>query len=156
MVSSRAAVFQSLRDKILFSIEMESRMDSLLESLLPDPQEACHWEADQLDEFLSRLIVTLPIDCFRLFICDAAGVQMSSNVEMDEAGVRLLPEFRGRDWSFRPYFLENMLRISEYGRGIISRPYIDRRSHRKIRTFTKAMDDRRFIFVDFIVHSGRR
>ncbi|KAB2933568.1 MAG: EAL domain-containing protein [Leptonema illini] len=155
MLPARKAVFESLRERLLFSIEMEKRMDALLESLLSRVPLATESDADRLDLFLRSLFTELPVDCFRLYVCDAAGVQLSSNVEVNEAGIRLRPEFRGRNWSFRPYFLENMLRMIEYGRGIISRPYIDQGSRQKIRTFTRPLDSRRFIFVDFHVGAIR-
>ncbi|MCB1170980.1 MAG: EAL domain-containing protein [Leptospiraceae bacterium] len=133
---------------------IESVMNRLLSELLasmklrmngngsPDPEK--------VDDILRGVLSGLPPKCYRIYACDEKGDQLSSNFERDAAGeFQLRAEFRHMNWSWRPYFLHNLVRMKQYGRGIISTPYRDTETKRETLTFSCPVKDGVFLFLDF-------
>lgn len=66
-----------------------------------------------LDELILTVAKDLSEYVFRIYICNEEGLQQSSNVEKDQEGVwQLKKEGLYKNWSWRPYFLENIVRMN--------------------------------------------
>ncbi len=86
--------------------------------------------------------------CFRLYICDENGFQKSSNYVKKNEDWILEPEYVKKNWSWRPYFLENIIRMSYEKKGILSDLYNDIETGENIRTFSYPIDNMHYIFLD--------
>ncbi len=103
-----------------------------------------------LDDAINKIVPFLPPQCFRAFVCDAFGKQRSSNFTKSDGGeFRIYPEHRGKNWGWRPYFFNNLVRMKEWGRGVISHKYVDVETKRQCLTFSFPIGDDLYIFVDF-------
>jgi EAL domain-containing protein (putative c-di-GMP-specific phosphodiesterase class I) len=133
---------------------IESVMNRLLSELLSAMKG--HFNGDgpvdpeRVDLALRNILSGLPPKCYRIYACNDKGDQLSSNFSRDLNGVfQMDPAFRGMNWSWRPYFLHNLVRMRQYGRGIISTPYRDANSKRQTLTFSCPVKDNIFLFMDF-------
>ncbi|WP_121640539.1 EAL domain-containing protein [Virgibacillus sp. Bac330] len=98
-------------------------------------------------------ILAVASDCndysFRVYICNEAGFQLSANAEKGADGIWCLqPEGRQKNWSWRPYFFENIARMSMEKKGILSDLYTDIERDERIRTYSYPITSDRFIFID--------
>ncbi|KNE19325.1 EAL domain-containing protein [Virgibacillus pantothenticus] len=105
------------------------------------------------DDPYDKTILSVANNCddysFRVYICNEAGFQLSSNAEKDADGTwRLLPEGRQKNWSWRPYFFENIARMNMEKKGILSDLYTDIERDERIRTYSYPISSDRFIFID--------
>lgn len=108
------------------------------------------FERSNLDDALSRISGFLPPQCFRAFICDSIGVQRSSNFTRSAGErFRFYPEYRGKNWAWRPYFFPNLVRMRATGRGVISHRYVDFETRRHTLTFSYPLGNELYIFLDF-------
>lgn len=86
---------------------------------------------------------------FRVYICNDEGIQLSSNAEKNQDGEwELLKEEKNKNWSWRPYFLENMMRMNIEKKGLLSDLYTDIKKAELIRTYSYPLSDTRYIYLD--------
>ena len=86
---------------------------------------------------------------FRVYICDQDGFQQSANaVKTDRNIWEIHPEDKYKNWSWRPYFLENIVRMNVDRRGILSDLYTDIERDEMIRTYSYPIGDGLFLFID--------
>lgn len=85
---------------------------------------------------------------FRMYICDENGFQLSPNLFKNRTGWIVQQEYLHKNWSWRPYFLENILKMSKERRGILSDLYNDIETGENIRTFSYPLKDKHFLFID--------
>ncbi len=86
---------------------------------------------------------------FRAYICNEEGIQQSSNAEKDPQGTWVLhEEGRSKNWSWRPYFLENIVRMTIEKRGILSDLYTDIDRNERIRTYAYPISPSVYLFLD--------
>ncbi|MBX7059457.1 MAG: EAL domain-containing protein [Leptospirales bacterium] len=103
-----------------------------------------------LDEALSRIAAFLPPQCFRAFICDGLGIQRSSNFTRTSGDqFKFYPEYRGKNWAWRPYFFPNVVRMRAVQRGVVSNRYVDFETRRHTLTFSYPLGSDLYIFLDF-------
>lgn len=104
---------------------------------------------DQYDEIVYKVGTSCSEYAFRIYICNDEGLQLSSNAEKDEEGMWvLLQEGRRKNWSWRPYFFENIARMNLEKKGILSDLYTDIDRNEQIRTFSYPLSDTLYIFID--------
>lgn len=99
-------------------------------------------------ELLLSLGRSLDGIAFRMYICDEDGFQKSPNVFKRNGMWTLQPEYEDKNWSWRPYFLENIIRMRTGRRGILSDRYSDIETGELIRTFSLTLNENEFLFVD--------
>lgn len=132
---------------------IESVMNRLLTELLSSMKLGLNGngkDPQKMDDLLRSVLPGLPPKCYRIYACDEKGDQLSSNFERDSSGQFVLrAEFRQMNWSWRPYFLHNLVRMKHYGRGIISAPYRDTETKRETLTFSCPVKDDVYLFLDF-------
>ncbi|WP_087971976.1 EAL domain-containing protein [Oceanobacillus rekensis] len=86
---------------------------------------------------------------FRVYICNEEGIQLSSNAEKNQDGEwELVKKGRNKNWSWRPYFLENIMRMNVEKKGLLSDLYTDIKKAELIRTYSYPLTDKRYIFLD--------
>ncbi|RLL46950.1 EAL domain-containing protein [Oceanobacillus piezotolerans] len=86
---------------------------------------------------------------FRVYITNEEGIQLSSNAEKNQDGTwELNPAGKQKNWSWRPYFFENIIRMNLEKKGILSDLYTDIHRNEQIRTFSYPLTDDRYIFLD--------
>ncbi|MDE5412811.1 EAL domain-containing protein [Alkalihalobacterium chitinilyticum] len=104
---------------------------------------------DSYDAVVMQIAKELSNISFRVYICDHDGYQQSGNAVKDEENNWNLQEgSRFKNWSWRPYFLENIVRMNYEKRGILSDLYTDIEKDEMIRTYSFPIDDHLFLFVD--------
>ncbi|WP_100372969.1 EAL domain-containing protein [Bacillus sp. FJAT-45037] len=104
---------------------------------------------DTYDEMITKIAYDLKQYAFRVYICDEEGFQLSSNIVKDDQGNwNLEHEGRYKNWSWRPYFLENIVRMNVEKRGILSDLYADIERQEHIRTYSYPISNDSFAFVD--------
>ncbi|MBT2756197.1 EAL domain-containing protein [Mesobacillus foraminis] len=100
----------------------------------------------------SQLLQTLAIEtddmAFRMYICDEDGFQKSPNVFKSSQNWIIQPEYIEKNWSWRPYFLENIIKMRKERKGILSDRYNDIETGETIRTFCLPVNSRHFLFID--------
>lgn len=104
---------------------------------------------DTYDEMIMKVARDCDKYAFRIYVCNADGFQQSSNAERNsEKTWVLLEEGRFKNWSWRPYFLENIVRMNIEKKGILSDLYTDIERDERIRTYSYPISDDLFLFLD--------
>ncbi|MGF9962903.1 EAL-associated domain-containing protein [Bacillus rhizoplanae] len=85
---------------------------------------------------------------FRIYICNEDGFQQSGNVMKKDGEWVLMPEYYMKNWSWRPYFLENIMKLRFEQKGRLSDLYGDLETSELVRTFSFPIDDEHYLFID--------
>lgn len=102
----------------------------------------------EYEELINVLSVDLNDIAFRLYICDEDGFQKSANIFKEEHAWRIQHEYLQKNWSWRPYFLENIMKMSRDKKGILSDLYSDIETGETIRTFSYPLNATDYLFID--------
>ncbi|MBU8788280.1 MULTISPECIES: EAL domain-containing protein [Bacillus] len=100
------------------------------------------------DAFLLNLGKELSDCSFRIYMCNEDGFQVTKNVFKHDGTWTFQPEYIGKNWSWRPYFLENIMRMRTMRKGFFSDLYSDIETGEMIRTFSYPMDEELYLFID--------
>ncbi|WP_167882320.1 EAL domain-containing protein [Leptospira langatensis] len=88
---------------------------------------------------------------FRMYVTNHEGRQLSPNYSgISESGILEDDTFVGRNWSWRPYFLEQFYKNAKDAASgwIASNPYYDLESNLLLVTYSKRLEEGNVIFVD--------
>lgn len=99
-------------------------------------------------EWLHTLAEKIESMSFRLYICNEEGFQISPNILKKEGNWIVQETYMGKNWSWRPYFLENIVQMKHEKKGILSDLYSDIESGETIRTFSFPLDHNSYLFID--------
>ncbi|WP_226038524.1 EAL domain-containing protein [Aquibacillus saliphilus] len=100
------------------------------------------------DSFIELVTNQFDEESFRMYVCNSDGQQVSSNFRKLDDIWEIESNKKGSNWSFRPYFLENMVQMRTWSRGILSDIYSDIETREMIRTFSYPLSDQHFLFID--------
>ncbi len=102
-----------------------------------------------VDGWLTGLLQELDEHCIRVYLCTEDGVQLSSNYSRT-AGTDWSCEtqYKGANWSWRPYFVPSLVQLDENRRAIVSRAYADLESQAWIRTVSVLVAPGLILFMD--------
>jgi EAL domain-containing protein (putative c-di-GMP-specific phosphodiesterase class I) len=103
---------------------------------------------EDYDFVLNELAITFTDKCFRLYICDENGFQVSSNILKVQGNWEIHQRFKGKNWSWRPYFLENIIRMRINKKGLLSDVYSDIDSGEPLRTYSYPFGNGLYLFMD--------
>ncbi|GGC79208.1 diguanylate phosphodiesterase [Thalassobacillus devorans] len=107
------------------------------------------WEGTKkVDAFIEKVTKQFDHESFRMFVCNNDGQQVSANFRKRNAHWMVEPEKKGSNWAFRPYFLENVMLMKTWNKGILSELYSDIETKETIRTFSFPLTDQHFLFID--------
>ncbi|MEK4700881.1 EAL-associated domain-containing protein [Solibacillus sp. FSL R7-0668] len=97
---------------------------------------------------LMQLAKALQNCAFRLYICDNNGFQTSPNIRWKEGQWEVQEEALGKNWSWRPYFLLNIIKLAKDHQGDLSSVYSDIETGDLTRTYSMALASGEFLFID--------
>ena len=100
------------------------------------------------EELLKVLVKDLDQIALRIYICDEDGFQKSSNMFNKNKHWVVQSEYLQKNWSWRPYFLENIIKMRNDKKGILSDLYRDIETGETIRTFSYPLNTRDYLFID--------
>lgn len=60
----------------------------------------------------------------------------------------VMPDYYMKNWSWRPYFLENIMKMRFENKARLSDLYADIETGEMVRTFSFSIDDDNFLFID--------
>lgn len=100
------------------------------------------------EELFTSLIKEMDQIAFRMYVCDEDGFQKSSNIFKGVNGWNTQKEYIQKNWSWRPYFLENIIKMRNGGKGILSDLYSDIETGETIRTFSIPINGNDYLFID--------
>ncbi|MFB4164192.1 EAL-associated domain-containing protein [Alteribacillus sp. JSM 102045] len=104
---------------------------------------------NDIDKLTQNIASALEDITFRVYICNHEGFQKSGNAVKDEEGNwQYRAEERNRNWSWRPYFLENIIRMNYEKKGILSDLYTDIHREERIRTYSYPVNEELYVFLD--------
>ncbi|RKQ35915.1 EAL domain-containing protein [Oceanobacillus halophilus] len=132
------------KKKMKAQLELASRINKQFDETLPNIKS---------DAPFDEIIFTVGHACsqfaFRVYICNDEGIQLSSNAEKNKDGDwELHYEGRLKNWSWRPYFFENIVRMNVEKKGILSDLYTDIERDEQIRTYSYPLSEKSYIFID--------
>lgn len=103
---------------------------------------------EKYEDLLKAIGIEMEQFAFRMYICDENGFQLSPNLFKGKNGWVAQAEYLHKNWSWRPYFLENILKMRKERKGILSDLYNDIETGENIRTFSYPLKDKQFLFID--------
>lgn len=132
------------KKKINAVYELTNKMEQRLKKVLKNKRAA-----NDFDNFALKVAKMMDEFAFRIYICDHNGYQLSANVQKSGDGQwNIQEEGRHKNWSWRPYFIENIVRMNFEQRGILSDLYTDIEKNELIRTYSYPIDEATYIFID--------
>ncbi|MFF5995905.1 EAL-associated domain-containing protein [Lysinibacillus sp. KU-BSD001] len=128
-----------LKHKLEELKKLEKKITSSVEQIGPtsDHVEKLKELAQQLQEYT-----------FRLYICNGEGFQTTPNITWKHNQWMLEEEALGKNWSWRPYFLQNLLKMRQDQVANLSSAYSDIETGELTRTFSMALPNNQYLFID--------
>lgn len=102
---------------------------------------------DDYKDLLQQLSKQLDDCSFRIYICDEDGFQQSVNI-FKQGNWEIQPQYYLNNWSWRPYFLANIMRMRFDQKGFLSDVYSDIETGELIRTFSFPLNQNHYLFID--------
>ncbi|AOM83063.1 EAL domain-containing protein [Salisediminibacterium beveridgei] len=103
----------------------------------------------QHESLLKELTHVLEDISFRMYISDDLGNQVSANWMKTHGNGWITDErARGKNWSWRTYFLDHIMQMKYRNVGMLSDKYRDIKTNEFIRTYSYPLDDDYYLFID--------
>ena len=118
---------------------LEKSIFTLVEQIAPKSTQ---------EDKLMQLANALQDCAFRIYICDNSGFQTSPNIRWKDQQWEIQQSAKGKNWSWRPYFLLNIIKMAKDQKGELSSVYSDIETGELTRTFSMALANEEFLFVD--------
>ncbi|NEU29202.1 EAL domain-containing protein [bacterium LRH843] len=126
--------------RLTFTNELSAQLKKVLKTIDQN---------DTYDEMIMKVAKFMTEFAFRIYLCNADGFQQSADAEKNaEKKWVLVEEGRLKNWSWRPYFLENIIRMNIEKRGILSDLYTDIERDERIRTYSYPVTENLYLFLD--------
>ncbi|SFA76744.1 MULTISPECIES: EAL domain-containing protein [unclassified Bacillus (in: firmicutes)] len=100
------------------------------------------------EELFKHLMREMNDVAFRMYVCDVDGFQISPNFFKSQSGWVVQQEYVQKNWSWRPYFLENIVKMKYEKKGLLSDLYSDIETGETVRTFSFPISVSDFLFID--------
>ncbi|AXI09784.1 diguanylate phosphodiesterase [Oceanobacillus zhaokaii] len=132
------------RKKVKAQLDLTNRINGLFKTMLPTIKPGVPY-----DEMIRSIGKSCSDFVFRVYICNGEGIQLSSNAEKNNKGEwELHQEGRNKNWSWRPFFFENIMRMNVEKKGILSDLYTDIEKTELIRTYSYPISEALYVFLD--------
>ncbi|WP_281883729.1 EAL domain-containing protein [Paenibacillus sp. YYML68] len=116
------------------------------------PRDTVVLTTQEADALLTRLAPLVGESVTRMYVCREEGFQISSNATRSgEDCWQLDPQYVGRNWIWRPYFIPTVVQMKHQRQGVLSQEYIDLETSRTMRTYSHPISETCFLFVDLCV-----
>ncbi|WP_226665513.1 EAL domain-containing protein [Metabacillus litoralis] len=135
------------RKKYQSEYGLSSQLNNQLETLI----KGISFDQDS-DRWMIKIAEHLASYCMRVYVTDDHGYQISSNAIKNNDSWMLNSDYKGRNWSWRPFFIENLVRMDEESRGILSDIYSDIETGEAVQTFSYRVADSSYLFIDIRVN----
>mgnify|MGYP003513327982 FL=1 len=129
LIKHKLEEIKALEKNIVFSVEQIGPTSSQVEKVME--------LAKQLQEY-----------AFRLYICDGEGFQTTPNVTWKQDCWTVEEDALRKNWSWRPYFLQNLLKMRQEHTAELSSAYSDIETGELTRTFSMALPNNEYLFID--------
>lgn len=103
---------------------------------------------NHLDDLLHLLAREFDGIANRLYATNSYGDQLSSNIQLINHKWTTDSSYEGKNWCWRPYFIQNIKVMNHSKKGILSDTYKDLETLDEIRTFSFSYDTDVYIFID--------
>lgn len=132
------------RKKVKAQLQLTKNIHRLFKSIL---------QTVDIDQNYDDLILHIGKKCsefaFRVYVCNDMGIQVSADaIKLKDGTWELVQNERMKNWSWRPFFFENIARMNLEKKGILSDLYTDIERYELIRTYSYPISDDLFIFLD--------
>lgn len=97
---------------------------------------------------LLQLSKKLEAYAFRFYICNEEGFQTSPNIFFKNGTWNVHNNAIGKNWSWRPYFLFNIIKMRNDEKGQLSSAYSDIETGELTRTYSMPINNKEFVFID--------
>lgn len=134
-------LYEKRRLEAVFDIS--EKLQGMLQNLLSKNQKSSDYT-----EMMNLLVKNLNKIAFRIYVCDEDGFQKTANMFKKDKEWVVQPEYYEKNWSWRPYFLENIFKMRQDKKGILSDLYRDIETGELIRTFSYPLSSEEYLFVD--------
>ncbi|KGR76864.1 EAL domain-containing protein [Ureibacillus manganicus] len=101
-------------------------------------------------ESLLQLSKRLEAYAFRFYICNEEGFQTSPNIFFKDGAWNVQNNAIGKNWSWRPYFLFNIIKMRNDEKGQFSSVYSDIETGELTRTYSMPVNNKEFVFIDIM------
>src|SRR5690606_5031205 len=118
-----------------------------LERMICSTVDQINPSTSQIDK-LMQLANSLENCAFRIYICDSNGFQTSPNIRWNDGKWEKQEKIIGKNWSWRPYFLLNIIKMTKDNKGELSSVYSDIETGELTRTYSMAISNEEFLFID--------
>jgi len=142
-------LYEILQDEITKTEEMRKSFDTQVERFLAN--NPFNFAEKDHDAYLTKFCRELS-NVRMVFICDKRGNQLTSNIVFnsgdgaDNSG--RLEKFKNRNWVWRGYFYEALKSATLGQKSCMSSAYRDFSTKENVRTYSYAISDDIFLFVD--------
>lgn len=134
---------QREKDLVKARLAFVLKWEQTIQAILPQ------WSGPEaVNDFIQKVTDYFENESFRIYVCDSDGQQISANFRKHEGHWIQELEQKGSNWAFRPYFLENMMQMRTWGKGILSDVYSDIETRELTRTFSFPLSQSYFLFID--------
>ncbi|WP_184664898.1 EAL domain-containing protein [Texcoconibacillus texcoconensis] len=128
-----------IREQLTLTREFDRRVQKVNQQKLQE-------DADTLAE---NLAYQFDPEVFRVYICYSDGYQRSANWIKNNDGKWVADEnAKGKNWSFRPFFLKQTLQMEKHRTGILSDLYHDIETNERIRTYSCPIGQGMYVYFD--------
>lgn len=148
------ALQQRLHDESVRFIQaekklLEQRFEAMrtLQQELTTIVERCHPKADDLNSLL-KLAEAVKAYSFRIYMTDEDGFQVSPNIMRYQHDWLVIDNAKHKNWSWRPYFLMNIIQLRHEKSGELSEVYRDIETGDMTRTFSIELPTHHYLFID--------
>jgi EAL domain-containing protein (putative c-di-GMP-specific phosphodiesterase class I) len=143
-------VYTFLQNKIIKTEALRKSLDAEVEHFLAENSLADG--KNDYDTYLTKLCRELS-NARLVFLCDRHGNQLSSNIvrqseEPASGDSKLFTMYRNKNWVWRGYFCEALKSVAVGQKSYISDTYNDFATKDEVRTYSYAISDDVFLFVD--------
>ena len=134
-------LYEKRRLEAVFDIS--EKLQGMLQNLFGKNQKSTDFT-----EMMNILVKNFNKIAFRMYVCDEDGFQKTANMFKKDKEWVVQPEYCEKNWSWRPYFLENIFKMRQDRKGILSDLYRDIETGETIRTFSYPLNSEEYLFID--------
>jgi EAL domain-containing protein (putative c-di-GMP-specific phosphodiesterase class I) len=143
-------VYTVLQDEIVRTEASRKSLDTQVERFLV--KNPFNSEEEDQDRYLIKLCRELP-NVQLVYLCDRKGNQLTSNIVRQSgdpafSGDGRLAAYKNKNWVWRGYFYEALKSAAAGQKSCMSSVYRDFSTKDKVRTYSYAISDNVFLFVD--------
>lgn len=131
------------KKQLTLKYEEMKRLEKIICTYVEQYQPASNQQQKLID-----LAKALENCAFRIYLCDNNGFQISPNIRWKDEQWEVQDCAKGKNWSWRPYFLLNIIKMTNDVKGEFSSVYSDIETGELTRTYSMALPNDEFLFID--------